>query len=45
VPSAVVPEESNVLINPRHSHAPALRARKVRRWTYDARLRTDLQAS
>ena len=38
VPSVVVPEESNVLINPRHPAASALRARKVRRWTYDARL-------
>lgn len=39
VPSVVVPEEKNVLINPRHPRARALRARKLRRWTYDARLR------
>jgi len=39
VPSVVVPEESNVLINPRHLRARALRARKLRRWTYDLRLR------
>jgi RES domain-containing protein len=39
VPSAVVPEESNVLINPRHPGAASLRSRKVRRWMYDARLR------
>jgi RES domain-containing protein len=38
VPSVVVPEELNVLINPLHSAAPTVRARKVRRWTYDARL-------
>jgi RES domain-containing protein len=40
VPSVVVPEESNILINPRHHSAASVRARKVRRWTYDARLRS-----
>jgi RES domain-containing protein len=39
LPSVVVPEESNILINPRHRGAMSLRARKVRRWAYDARLR------
>lgn len=39
LPSVVVPEESNILINPRHRGAASLRARKVRRWAYDARLR------
>lgn len=39
VPSVVVPEEPNVLINPRHRGVLSLRARKVRRWTYDDRLR------
>jgi RES domain-containing protein len=39
VPSIVVPEESNVLLNPRHPAARQLVARKVRRWTYDRRLR------
>jgi RES domain-containing protein len=38
VPSIVVPEEANVLLNPRHPAARQLVARKVRRWTYDARL-------
>jgi RES domain-containing protein len=38
VPSVVVPEESNILINPRHTAAASLRARKVRRWLYDSRL-------
>ncbi|MGA7537500.1 MAG: RES family NAD+ phosphorylase [Steroidobacteraceae bacterium] len=38
VPSVIVPEESNILINPRHRDAKRLRARKVRRWTYDPRL-------
>ena len=40
VPSVVVPEESNVLINPRHPAAASLHARKIRRWNYDARLRS-----
>lgn len=39
VPSVIVPEESNVLINPAHPDAAALGAVKVRKWTYDARLR------
>lgn len=39
VPSIVVSEESNVLVNPRHPDAAQLSARKVRRWTYDQRLR------
>ena len=38
VPSAVVPEEPNILINPRHRDARRLRLHKVRRWTYDPRL-------
>ena len=38
VPSVIVPEEANVLINPRHRDAKRLRVRKVRRWTYDPRL-------
>jgi RES domain-containing protein len=38
VPSAIVPEESNILINPEHPHRPDLRARKIRKWLYDPRL-------
>jgi RES domain-containing protein len=38
VPSAIVPEEFNVLINPLHGDIAQVRARKVRNWTYDARL-------
>jgi RES domain-containing protein len=38
VPSVVVPEERNVLINPAHPTAATLVAKKVRRWTYDGRL-------
>lgn len=43
VPSAIVPEEANVLINPTHPDAVHVRARKVRRWTYDGRLTPDAQ--
>jgi len=38
VPSVVVPEEANVLLNPRHPAAASVRAAVVRRWTYDPRL-------
>jgi RES domain-containing protein len=38
VPSVIVPEESNILINPQHPDHPRLRARKVRKWLYDPRL-------
>ncbi len=42
VPSAIVPEEFNVLINPRHPAMAkgAIKAFKERRWQYDSRLRT-----
>src|SRR5450432_1216325 len=39
VPSIVVPEDPNLLVNPRHPDAAQLSARKLRRWTYDQRLR------
>lgn len=38
VPSVIVPEERNILINPTHPDVARLRARKLRRWTYDPRL-------
>ena len=38
VPSVIVPEETNVLINPAHGDAARITARKVRKWTYDFRL-------
>ncbi len=38
VPSVVVPEEWNILINPLHSDVASLNARKIRKWNYDARL-------
>ena len=37
VPSVVVPEEFNVLINPAHPAAAGLKGRKVRKWVYDGR--------
>lgn len=38
VPSVIVPEEVNVLLNPRHPAMAQVRARKIRRWQYDSRL-------
>lgn len=42
VPSAIIPEEYNILINPKHPdvlNTGAIQATKVRRWLYDSRLR------
>jgi RES domain-containing protein len=38
VPSVIVPEEFNVLINPQHSDCARITAVKVRKWLYDPRL-------
>jgi RES domain-containing protein len=38
VPSVIVPEDRNILVNPAHPHGARLQARKLRRWTYDPRL-------
>ena len=38
VPSVIVPEELNLLINPKHADAGLIRARKIRKWTYDSRV-------
>lgn len=38
VPSVIVPEEFNVLINPGHPDTRSITATKVRRWLYDPRL-------
>ena len=38
VPSIIVPEEFNVLINPAHPQASKVKAVKLRKWLYDARL-------
>lgn len=40
VPSVIVEEEPNVLLNPAHPDMSQVIARKVRRWHYDPRLRT-----
>lgn len=37
VPSVIVPDECNVLLNPRHRDAAAITASTVRRWQYDPR--------
>lgn len=39
VPSAIVPDEHNVLINPLHPDSRAITAVKIRKWLYDPRLR------
>ncbi|GAB3538498.1 RES family NAD+ phosphorylase [Noviherbaspirillum agri] len=39
VPSAIVPEESNILINPAHPDAAKITATKLRKWLYDPRMR------
>jgi RES domain-containing protein len=38
MPSIVVPEESNILINPLHPDASGLSVTKLRKWRYDERL-------
>lgn len=40
VPSTIVPEELNVLINPVHPDAKLIVAHKLRRWLYDPRVIT-----
>lgn len=37
VPSVIVPDEYNVLINPQHGSAASLTATSIRRWVYDPR--------
>jgi RES domain-containing protein len=39
VPSVIVPEEYNVLINPAHAAAAAITAQVVRQFIYDPRLK------
>lgn len=38
VPSVIVPEEFNILINPAHPDTARITATEVRLWTYDSRL-------
>ncbi|MDY0071939.1 MAG: RES family NAD+ phosphorylase [Thauera sp.] len=39
LPSVIVPEDRNLLINPAHPDATAIKATKLRRFEYDCRLR------
>ncbi|WP_118182514.1 RES family NAD+ phosphorylase [Paraburkholderia phosphatilytica] len=39
VPSVIVPEEFNILVNPLHPDAVAVTACKLRKWIYDSRIR------
>jgi hypothetical protein len=38
VPSVIVAEELNILINPLHEDAKTITASKIRKWHYDARM-------
>ena len=38
IPSVIVPDEYNVLINPHHPDSRAISAVKIRKWLYDPRL-------
>lgn len=39
VPSVIVLEEVNYLINPKHADARKISTKKIRKWAYDMRLR------
>jgi RES domain-containing protein len=39
VPSVIIPEEFNILINPEHPESAGITAVKVRKWLYDPRLK------
>jgi RES domain-containing protein len=43
IPSVIVGEELNVLINPLHPDTQHIKARKVRKWVYDPRLMRSTQ--
>ena len=45
LPSAIIPEECNVLVNPAHPDAGHITGRKVRRWLYDPRLQQPRSAA
>lgn len=38
VPSVIINEEDNILINPSHSHASLISSKRVRRFVYDPRV-------
>jgi RES domain-containing protein len=37
VPSAIIPDESNILINPSHADAANIKSTTLKRWIYDPR--------
>ncbi|WP_425330100.1 RES family NAD+ phosphorylase [Synechococcus elongatus] len=39
VPSSLMPEESNILLNPQHPRMTRVKLTKVRRWLFDPRFR------
>jgi RES domain-containing protein len=39
VPSIIVPEELNVLLNPNHADISKVKATKIRKWTFDHRIK------
>lgn len=41
IPSVIVPEESNVIINPDHPLSQSINARAIRKWLYDQRLKIE----
>jgi RES domain-containing protein len=43
VPSIVVPEEWNVLLNPSHPDIKSVKSKKIRKWTYDSRVNRPLR--
>lgn len=45
VPSVIVPDEYNVLINPLHPDSRAIIASKIRKWLYEPRLTKQPDAS
>jgi hypothetical protein len=38
VPSVIVPDEYNVLINPAHANSQLIKTTVLRRWIFDCRL-------
>ncbi len=38
IPSAIIPEENNILINPKHPHFSKVKIREVKQFRFDARL-------
>ncbi|MDP5009589.1 MAG: RES family NAD+ phosphorylase [Glaciimonas sp.] len=38
IPSVIIPEERNILINPLHADAKNITATKIRKWLYDPRM-------